>query len=66
MTSAKLRGAKRKLENRNPQSLVPMTKTVLTLGKKARGMNAMEQSPTVPGYVNFSPCFPRNVFNFGC
>ena len=54
---------KRKLENQNPsystglKSFVPMMQTVLTMGKKSRGMNTMEQLPTVPGYVNFSPFF---------
>lgn len=33
-----------------------MVQTILTLGK-SRGINAMEQLPTLPGYVNFSPFF---------
>ena len=34
---------------------------VLTLGK-SRGINAMEQSSTVPGYVNFSLFFLLVMF----
>ena len=33
-----------------------MVQTILTLGK-SRGINAIKQSPTLPGYVNFSPFF---------